>query len=53
LPAAINVPRQYHAFFEQLPERLDRSAKQIPRYQAEIAFGKLNEPWLVGAGAVE
>jgi Domain of unknown function (DUF4824) len=44
LPPAINVPIQFHDLLSALPER---ELHMPARYQAKIAIGKLNEPWLV------
>lgn len=45
LPARANVPKEFHDVFEGLPR--ERDSQHLPRYEATIAIGKLNEPWLV------
>jgi hypothetical protein len=49
----VNVPAQYHSFFAQVPERSYLGDKELPAYRAEIAIGKLNEPWLLKLEAIE
>jgi hypothetical protein len=53
LSGRVNVPAQFHSFFAQIPERYDLADKELPAYRAEIAIGKLNEPWLVKLEPIE
>lgn len=52
LPSSINVPRRFHGFFEGLPEGDKSNGNRLPRYEVEVAVGRLNEPWLVGVEGV-
>jgi hypothetical protein len=49
----VNVPAQFHSFFAQIPQRSYLGEKDLPAYRAQIAIGKLNEPWLVKLETIE
>lgn len=48
----INIPVQYHPLFAQVPARSYDDLRP-PAYQASIAFGQLNEPWLLSVEKIE
>lgn len=47
LPDTINLPAHFAELHDLLTDKPERAANEKPRYQATIAVGKLNEPWLV------
>ncbi|MEW5756095.1 MAG: DUF4824 family protein [Pseudomonadota bacterium] len=50
----INIPYQHRSVFTEVEgDTVNRSQNQHPRYQVRVAFGKRNEPWVLGAEKIE
>ncbi|MBN1379410.1 MAG: DUF4824 family protein [Gammaproteobacteria bacterium] len=53
LPSQINIPVQYHGLLASLTGEDSRKADELPRFEVEIALGKLDEPWVLGVNGID
>jgi hypothetical protein len=53
LPGDVNVPLQHREIFENLPGDSERGYQEPPRYEVDVAVGKLHEPWIMGVRRME